>query len=74
MIVQVPLLTCYSIHFDFMGGVRLSSLLFQDEGESGEEEEEEDGFFVPHGYLSEGEGEMSDGEEGVNRLDFNVSN
>ena len=37
-------------------------LLVQDEGESGEEDEEDDGFFVPHGYLSDGEGETSDGE------------
>lgn len=36
--------------------------MMQDEGESGEEEEEDDGFFVPHGYLSDGEGETSDGE------------
>ncbi|CAI8014057.1 Chromatin assembly factor 1 subunit A [Geodia barretti] len=32
--------------------------------ESGGEEEGEDGFFVPHGYLSEDEGERSESEEG----------
>ena len=34
----------------------------QNEEDSGEDSEEDDGFFVPHGYLSEGEGEHSDGE------------
>ena len=34
----------------------------QNEEDSGEDSEEDDGFFVPHGYLSEGEGEESDGE------------
>jgi hypothetical protein len=32
--------------------------------ESGGEEGEEDGFFVPHGYLSEDEGERSESEGG----------
>lgn len=27
-----------------------------------DDEDEEDGFFVPHGYLSEGEGELDDNE------------
>ena len=37
----------------------------QCEGGSGEESDgEEDGFFVPHGYLSDDEGEQSDGEMG----------
>jgi len=27
-----------------------------------EEDEEDDGFFVPHGYLSNDEGDLSDGE------------
>ena len=53
--------------------INFASSYLQDEGESGEEEEEEDGFFVPHGYLSEGEGEMSDGEEGVNWFELNLS-
>ena len=39
----------------------------QGEDDSGEEsvEEEEDGFFVPHGYLSEDEGDRSDAEGGL---------
>lgn len=28
----------------------------------GEDEEDDDGFFVPHGYLSEGEGDVSEPE------------
>ena len=33
--------------------------------ESGDDEEgDNDGFFVPHGYLSEGEGQSSGEEEG----------
>ena len=27
-----------------------------------DDEEDEDGFFVPHGYLSDGEGEQDDNE------------
>lgn len=27
-----------------------------------DDEDEEDGFFVPHGYLSDGEGELDDGD------------
>lgn len=27
-----------------------------------EDEDDEDGFFVPHGYLSDGEGEQDDGD------------
>lgn len=27
-----------------------------------DEGDDEDGFFVPHGYLSDGEGELDDGE------------
>ena len=27
-----------------------------------DDEDEEDGFFVPHGYLSDGEGELDDNE------------
>ena len=35
-----------------------------EEVEGGAEEgEDEDGFLVPHGYLSEGEGDQSEGEE-----------
>lgn len=33
-----------------------------EKGDSGDEEDDNDGFFVPHGYLSEDEGELSDGE------------
>ena len=40
------------------------SLLLQGEEESGEDSDEDDGFFVPHGYLSEDEGENSDREAG----------
>ena len=36
----------------------------QGDEDSGEESEEDDGFFVPHGYLSEDEGERSDSERG----------
>ena len=43
----------------------------QNEEDSGEDSEEDDGFFVPHGYLSEGEGEQSDGE--VANVTDNVS-
>ena len=28
----------------------------------GEDDEDDDGFFVPHGYLSEGEGDVSEPE------------
>ena len=31
----------------------------------GEEEEDDDGFFVPHGYLSNDEGDHSDTEDGL---------
>ena len=52
------LLSCWSL--------RLYLCIFsphpQNEEDSGEDSEEDDGFFVPHGYLSEGEGEHSDGE------------
>lgn len=43
------------------------TLIIQGEDDSGEDsadDEEEDGFFVPHGYLSEDEGERSDSEGG----------
>ncbi len=45
----------------------LFSVYFQDEGEDAadkDNDEEEDGFFVPHGYLSDGEG-CEDDEEDV---------
>ena len=35
----------------------------EDEENDGEQEEEGDGFFVPHGYLSEGEGCDDDDDE-----------
>jgi len=31
----------------------------QDEGEDMEEEDDEDGFLVPHGYLSDDEGDLA---------------
>ena len=36
-----------------------------DSGEESAEEGDEDGFFVPHGYLSEDEGERSESEGGI---------
>lgn len=30
-----------------------------------EDDDEDDGFFVPHGYLSNDEGDLSDGEGGA---------
>ena len=29
-----------------------------------DDEDEEDGFFVPHGYLSDGEGELDENDTG----------
>lgn len=45
------------------------SLCCQEEKEDsgGEEADEDDGFFVPHGYLSEGEGEESGEDMEVER-------
>ena len=43
----------------------------EDGGESGDDEEEEDGFFVPHGYLSDSEGDHS-GDEGTQGQDNQV--
>ena len=43
----------------------------EDGGESGEDEDEEDGFFVPHGYLSDSEGDHS-GDEGMQGQDDQV--
>ena len=40
-------------------------------GESGDDEDEEDGFFVPHGYLSDSEGDHS-GDEGAQGQDNQV--
>lgn len=37
----------------------------------GEEEDDDDGFFVPHGYLSNDEGDNSDGEGGLGVEDSN---
>ncbi len=34
-----------------------------EEEDSGDDPEEDDGFFVPHGYLSDDEGQQSDGEK-----------
>jgi len=36
----------------------------EEEENDGEQDDEGDGFFVPHGYLSEGEGCDDDDEEG----------
>lgn len=36
----------------------------EDEENDGDQDEEGDGFFVPHGYLSEGEGCDDDEDEG----------
>lgn len=38
----------------------------QNEAESDEDEEDDDGFFVPHGYLSADEGVCSDENDGSN--------
>lgn len=47
-----------------------STLHFKDEEENeqdvDQDDEEGDGFFVPHGYLSEGEGCENDEDEQVN--------
>lgn len=36
-----------------------------DDGEDMDDEDEDDGFFVPHGYLSDGEGELNDSDTAV---------
>ena len=43
----------------------------EDGAESGDDNEEEDGFFVPHGYLSDSEGDHS-GDEGTRGQDDQV--
>ena len=45
----------------------------EDEENDGDQDDEGDGFFVPHGYLSEGEGCDDDEDEGKVIGDHNVS-
>lgn len=33
-----------------------------------DDEDEDDGFFVPHGYLSDGEGELNDSDTAVPKV------
>ena len=62
--VDVHLRVCTYVHYSWNHGVCLSTQGEEDSGSESAEEGEDDGFFVPHGYLSEDEGERSESEEG----------
>ena len=67
------MITClyFQIYVTILYVLNLLMSQGEDGGESGDDEEEEDGFFVPHGYLSDSEGDHS-GDEGTQGQDNQV--